>query len=103
MGGKSGSLATDFHPTQHHDARLTIAYVGGCRVITVSSGRFWPILGMAQTFIGCDRDQSFLMPPDVRDWLAEDHRSRFALDAAGGMDLGEFYGAYRRAGVGRRP
>jgi transposase len=57
---------------------------------------------MAQIFIGCDRDQSFLMPPDVRDWLAEDHLAWFVLDAVAGMDLGEFYGAYRRDGVGRR-
>jgi transposase len=58
---------------------------------------------MAQTFIGCDRDQSFLMPPDIRDWLAEDHLAWFVLDAVAGMNLGEFYGAYRRDGVGRRP
>jgi transposase len=57
---------------------------------------------MAQSFIGCDRDQSFLMPPDVRDWLAEDHLVWFVLDAVAGMNLGEFYGAYRRDGVGRR-
>jgi transposase len=57
---------------------------------------------MAQNFIGCDRDQSFLMPPDVRDWLPEDHLAWFVLDAVAGMDLGEFYGAYRRDGVGRR-
>ena len=42
------------------------------------------------------------MPPDVRDWLAEDHLAWFVLDAVAGMDLGEFYGAYRRDGVGRR-
>ena len=58
--------------------------------------------GMAQSFVGCDRDQSFLMPPDVRDWLAEDHLAWFVLDAVAGMNLGEFYGAYRRDGVGRR-
>jgi transposase len=57
---------------------------------------------MAQNFIGCDLDQSFLMPPDVRDWLPEDHLAWFVLDAVAGMDLGEFYGAYRRDGVGRR-
>ena len=57
---------------------------------------------MAQTFIGCDRDQSFLMPPDIRDWLAEDHLAWFVLDAVAGMNLGAFYGAYRRDGVGRR-
>jgi len=24
---------------------------------------------MAQRFVVCDREQSFLMPPDVREWL----------------------------------
>src|ERR1700733_13331976 len=57
---------------------------------------------MTQNFIGCDRDQSFLLPPDVRDWLPEGHLAWFVLDAVVGMDLGEFYGAYRRDGVGRR-
>ena len=36
---------------------------------------------MAQNFIGCDRDQSFLMPPDIRDWLPEDHLAWFVLSA----------------------
>src|SRR6478672_77493 len=57
---------------------------------------------MSQNFIGCGRDQSFLMPPDVRDWLPEGHLAWFVLDAVAGMDLGEFYGAYRVDGVGRR-
>jgi transposase len=43
------------------------------------------------------------MPPDVRDWLPEGHLAWFVLDAVAGMRLGEFYGAYRRDGVGRRP
>src|SRR5438105_3607009 len=57
---------------------------------------------MAQNFIGCDRDQSFLLPPDVRDWLPDGHLAWFVLDAVAGMDLREFYGAYRADGVGRR-
>jgi transposase len=57
---------------------------------------------MAQNFIGCDRDQSFLLPPDVRDWLPDGHLAWFVLDAVAGMDLSEFYGAYRGDGVGRR-
>jgi transposase len=57
---------------------------------------------MAQNFIGCDRDQSFLLPPDVRDWLPEGHLAWFVLDAVAGMDLAEFYGSYRADGVGRR-
>jgi transposase len=57
---------------------------------------------MAQNFIGCDRDQSFLLPPDVRDWLPEGHLAWFVLDAVAGMDLSDFYGSYRADGVGRR-
>lgn len=57
---------------------------------------------MSQNFIGCDRDQSFLMPPDVRDWLPEGHFVWFVLDAVAGLDLSGFYGAYRSDGVGRR-
>lgn len=57
---------------------------------------------MAQNFIGCDREQSFLMPPDVRDWLPEGHLAWFVLEAVAGMQLGGFYDAYRRDGVGRR-
>lgn len=57
---------------------------------------------MAQNFIGGDRDQSFLLPPDLRDWLPEGHLAWFVLDAVAGMNLSEFYGAYRADGVGRR-
>ena len=28
---------------------------------------------MPQNFLTCDRDQSLLLPPDLRDWLDEDH------------------------------
>ena len=58
---------------------------------------------MPQNFIVCDRDQSFLLPPDLRDWLPEGVISpRFVLDAVASMDLREFYGAYRGDGVRRR-
>jgi transposase len=56
---------------------------------------------MPQNFIACDREQSFLMPPDVRDWLPEGHLAWFILDAVDGMDLDAFYAVYRRDGLGR--
>jgi hypothetical protein len=37
---------------------------------------------MAQNFIACDREQAFLMPPDVREWLPEGHLAWFVIDAA---------------------
>jgi transposase len=56
---------------------------------------------MAQRFITCDREQSFLMPPDVREWLPEDHFAWFVLEAVEAMDLDVFYGAYRSDGRAR--
>src|SRR5919202_5268551 len=56
---------------------------------------------MGQNFIACDREQSFLLPPDVRDWLPEGHFAWFVIDAVAQMDLGAFYAAYRQDGHGR--
>jgi transposase len=56
---------------------------------------------MAQNFSECDREQAFLMPPSLREWLPEDHLAWFVLDAVEEMDLDEFYAGYRSAGHGR--
>jgi transposase len=56
---------------------------------------------MAQNFIESRREQGFLLPPDVRDWLAADHLAWFVIDAVKEMDLSAFYGAYRADGHGR--
>jgi transposase len=56
---------------------------------------------MAQRFVACDREQSFLMPPDVREWLPENHLAWFVIDAVGEMDLDAFYAAYRVDGRAR--
>src|SRR3954453_15736802 len=58
---------------------------------------------MGQRFVACDREQSFLMPPDVREWLAPRHLAWFVIDAVGEMDLDAFYGAYRVDGRSRPP
>jgi len=51
--------------------------------------------------MACDREQAFLMPPDLRDWLAEGHLAWFVIDAVEQMDVAAFYAAYRRDGLGR--
>src|SRR5215211_7621799 len=58
---------------------------------------------MGQRFVVCDREQSFLMPPDVREWLPPRHLPGFVIDAVGEMDLEAFYGAYRIDGRSRPP
>jgi len=55
---------------------------------------------MAYNFLPCDRNQSFLLPPSLADWLPQDHLAWFVLDAVGQIDLRAFYKKYRNDGVG---
>lgn len=45
-------------------------------------------------------DQSYLLPPSLKDWLPEDHLSLFVSDAVDNLDLSAFYRRYE--GDGRR-
>ena len=56
---------------------------------------------MPQNFIESCREQGFLLPPDVRDWLPADHLAWFVIDAVAEMDLSGFCAAYRADGHGR--
>jgi transposase len=56
---------------------------------------------MPQNFIDCDREQVFLMPPSLRDWLPADHLAWFVLETIEQLDLDVFYAAYRPDGHGR--
>jgi transposase len=47
-----------------------------------------------------NRDQMFLMPPSLKDWLPADDLAWFVLDAVGQMDLARFYQRYRPDGKG---
>src|ERR687897_3110689 len=55
---------------------------------------------MPQNFIACDRDQPLLLPPDLREWLPEDHLAWFVIEAIDELDLEPFYAAYRADGHG---
>jgi transposase len=56
---------------------------------------------MGARFIGCDRDQVFLMPPSLRDWVPEGHLVWTVLDAVAELDLSAIYCDYRDDGRGR--
>jgi transposase len=56
---------------------------------------------MAYNFIPCDRDQPFLMPPSLDDWLPKDHLARFVVDVVGVLNLSAFYARRREDGWGR--
>jgi transposase len=47
-----------------------------------------------------DRDQLFLLPPSVADWLPENHLAFFVLDVVSELDLEAFYAEYREDGRG---
>ena len=47
-----------------------------------------------------DRDQLWLMPPSLADWLPEDHLAWFVIDVVDEFDLACFYGNLREDGRG---
>lgn len=55
---------------------------------------------MDYNFLPCERDQAYLMPPSLLDWLPENHLAWFVLDAVEQIDLQPFYTKYRRDGIG---
>src|SRR5581483_8870265 len=67
----------------------------------VLSGGFKTIPVMAENFVACDREQVWLMPPSVRDWLPDGHLAWFVLDVVERLDLEAIYAVYRASGCGR--
>lgn len=55
---------------------------------------------MAVNVRGVDREQLYLMPPSVTDWLPEDHLAWFVLDVVAELDLAAFYAEFRVDGRG---
>src|SRR5664280_2860851 len=56
---------------------------------------------MPQNFLSCDREQVFLMPLSLREWLPANHLAWFVLSSVEAMDLAPFYASYRSDGHGR--
>jgi transposase len=55
---------------------------------------------MAYNFLPSGRDQPFLLPPDLRDWLPPEHLAWFVLDVVDQLDLAPFLRAHRDDGHG---
>ena len=53
---------------------------------------------MAYRFRPVDRDQPFLLPPDMREWLPAGHLAWFVIDAVERLDMSRFAAARRRGG-----
>jgi transposase len=48
-----------------------------------------------------DREQQFLLPPDVREWLPPGHLAWLVLDTVAQLDLSQLEAGYRLGGAGR--
>ena len=57
---------------------------------------------MARSYRPVIRDQEFLLPPNMADWLPEDHLVWFVLDVVEQLDTVRFHASRRTGGVGRQ-
>lgn len=55
---------------------------------------------MAYNFMNSDREQGYLLPPNVGEWLPQGDLAWFLLDVVAQMDLRAFYRGYREDGWG---
>ena len=55
---------------------------------------------MAKWYLPVDRDQLFVLPPDMREWLAEDHPVYLVIRAVELMDTSAFHAGRRLGGAG---
>ena len=56
---------------------------------------------MAKAYRPVNRDQPFLLPPDMRDWLPPDHLVWFLLETLKQLDLKVFHARHPNDGAGR--
>jgi transposase len=56
---------------------------------------------MARSYRPVLRDQEFLLPPNMADWLPDSHLVWFVLDVVDRLDTSGFHAARRTGGVGR--
>ena len=57
---------------------------------------------MALSYVSVERDQLFLVPPSMRDWLPEGHLVWFVLDVVERVDTSALHARHPNDGVGRR-
>ena len=56
---------------------------------------------MAYFYVGGDRDQLFLMPVSMRDWLDQGHLAWFVIDVVARLDTSAFHARHLNDGPGR--
>src|SRR5680860_1277181 len=56
---------------------------------------------MAYHYVDCDRDQMFLLPASMRDWLEEGHLAWFVIDVVARINTDTFHARHPNDGAGR--
>lgn len=59
-------------------------------------GGGWKNSGVAKSYIHVDRDQQFLLPPDMREWLPPDHLVWLIADVIEALDTSAFHSRRKR-------
>jgi transposase len=62
------------------------------------------MFSMSKTFRPYPLDQRLLLPPDLREWLPEDHLALFVSDVVDSLELSAIFHAYEQGdGRGQPP
>src|SRR5437879_767654 len=78
--------------------------VGVCREKVIDSDQRISKLGaMGKTFRAYDMNQQLLLPPDMREWLREDHLALYVSDVVESLDLSGITKVYDEGDLRGRP
>jgi len=65
--------------------------------------RIGKLQSMGKTFRSYDLNQRLLLPPDLRDWLRDDHLALYVSDVVDQLDLSEILNSYEEGDMRGRP
>src|SRR6266480_7563496 len=78
--------------------------LGVCREkVMVTAQRISKLGSMGKTFRSYDLSQRLLLPPDLREWLRDDHLALYVSDVVEQLDLSEILNSYEDDLRGRPP
>jgi transposase len=91
---------TGFWAVRWRVVRPLAAYRACCRISVALACWVGGVLKdwlVANSYRSVDRDQGFLLPPDMREWLPADHLVWFLIDVVAEMDTSVFHSRRARA------
>lgn len=78
--------------------------LGVCRKKVMDTDqRIGKLRSMGKTFRSYDVNQRLLLPPDLRDWLRDDHLALYVSDVVDQLDLSEILNSYEEGDLRGRP